>query len=206
MAMILACRPSWRAVDAMIASLPHYEEEARERMVKGGDTAIRKGREKIPYPEQGKASEQAAAAFGVNPRYVSDATRRAVRFSSRDNPASDAAFARSEWWVGARPPLDFAGISFSSSPTGSPPPGEIVDCRPSCGVLYAANRARSEKAKERPRKANGTLASGRTSSAPTGPKQDSRNAKAASLCVDRGAVQRTAKIKKMAGERRMGAT
>ena len=45
--------------------LPMFESAAKARQQKGS--------EKIPYPEQGKASEKAAAATGSNAHYVADA-------------------------------------------------------------------------------------------------------------------------------------
>ncbi len=56
---------------AAAESLPHYEAEARKRMSKGGDPAVRKGSEKIQYPQM--ATEQAGKDFKVNPHYIADA-------------------------------------------------------------------------------------------------------------------------------------
>ena len=53
-------------------SLPLFEAEAKERQAKAGEHK-QKVREIIPQAEKGKATEKAAAAVGVNPRYVSDA-------------------------------------------------------------------------------------------------------------------------------------
>jgi len=51
--------------------LPLMEAEARERM----SEAASEGVEFVPPPEAGKSRDHAAAAVGVNPRYVSDAKR-----------------------------------------------------------------------------------------------------------------------------------
>ncbi|OGQ00793.1 MAG: hypothetical protein A2Z40_04260 [Deltaproteobacteria bacterium RBG_19FT_COMBO_60_16] len=69
-------------------------------------------------------------------------------------------------------------------------------------IQAAANLARSEKAKERPRKPDGTLASGSTNGATTGRKghEKGARAKAASTGVNRGAVQVAEKIEKLSGE------
>jgi len=61
--------PSQRAVIAL--DIEAYEAKlAKARMAEGG---ANKGVEKIPHLETGKARDKAAAAVGVNPRYVSDA-------------------------------------------------------------------------------------------------------------------------------------
>ena len=49
-------------------ALPLFEKEAEERKAQSNAN-----REKIPPSEKGKATEKAAKAVGVNPRYVSDA-------------------------------------------------------------------------------------------------------------------------------------
>jgi len=60
-----------------VLALPHYEREAKERQISG----LKRGDEmpvveKIPpREEKGKSRDLAAAATGVNPRYVSDAKR-----------------------------------------------------------------------------------------------------------------------------------
>jgi hypothetical protein len=55
-------------------ALPLYEAQARERLSRaGGDNEA--GKEKIPYVERGQARDKAAAATGVNPRYIQDAKK-----------------------------------------------------------------------------------------------------------------------------------
>jgi hypothetical protein len=64
-----------------VRALPHYEEEAKERMRAGGgdrksDEYQKSGKEIFPEPiERNKSRDLAAASVGVNPRYVSDAKR-----------------------------------------------------------------------------------------------------------------------------------
>lgn len=57
--------------------LPLFEAEAKARQRKSADVPNKKVavREIIPQASKGKATEKAAAAVGVNPRYVSDAKR-----------------------------------------------------------------------------------------------------------------------------------
>lgn len=65
-------KSQWAGV--AVDSLPMFEAEAKERLSKaGGDN--RAGKEKIPDLEKGQARDKAAAAVGVNPRYVSDAKK-----------------------------------------------------------------------------------------------------------------------------------
>lgn len=67
-----------------------------------------------------------------------------------------------------------------------------------------ANAARSEAAKARPRKEDGTLASGCTTSAPTGSRdkeeRKARTKKAEKAGTNRGAVQRAAKMERLSAE------
>jgi hypothetical protein len=71
---------SGRGVDPRENSLPLLEEEAKERKKKLSGTRSNPGQEKdevveiIPQPaKEAKSRDKAAAAVGVNPRYVSDA-------------------------------------------------------------------------------------------------------------------------------------
>jgi hypothetical protein len=55
-------------------SLPLFEAEAKERARIAPKNA-RDGKEIIPDQDKGQARDKAAAAVGVNPRYVSDAKK-----------------------------------------------------------------------------------------------------------------------------------
>jgi hypothetical protein len=82
--------------------LPRYETEAKERQATSTGGKKPQLREKIPYPEKGKATEHAAVTVGVNPRYVSDFKKIKQRDPLSDTegpilkrehlPASEAAF------------------------------------------------------------------------------------------------------------------
>ena len=68
-------------------------------------------------------------------------------------------------------------------------------------IAAEANAARSEAAQRRPRNEDGTLASDRTSSAATGPHSDKgRETRATLAGTNRGAVQRVAKMRRLAQE------
>lgn len=54
-----------------VASLPHFEEEAKKRQSAGGGAVPAK----LPEAVKGESRDQAAAAVGVSPRYVSDAKK-----------------------------------------------------------------------------------------------------------------------------------
>lgn len=57
-------------------SLPLYEAQAKARQIAAQNNDAGKAvREKVPEQDKGKAAEKAAAATGVNPRYVSDAKK-----------------------------------------------------------------------------------------------------------------------------------
>ena len=55
--------------------LPHYEEEAKERLKTSTGGSEPRPVAKLPQAENGKAREKAAEAVGVSPRYVSDAKK-----------------------------------------------------------------------------------------------------------------------------------
>ena len=55
--------------------LPWFERQARKRQAHGATTWGKSLVEKIPQATLGKARDQAAAAVGLNPRYVSDCKR-----------------------------------------------------------------------------------------------------------------------------------
>ena len=81
--------------------LPLLEQQAKERQ--GTRTDIR---EKLPEGSTGKASEHAAAAVKVNPRYVSDAKRIAEKApepmdagQARGEIASRETFHGNQWSV-----------------------------------------------------------------------------------------------------------
>ena len=87
--------------------LPLLEQQAKERQTatlkRGTETPVR---EKVPERETGKASEHAAAAVKVNPRYVSDAKRIAEKApepmdagQARGEIASRETFHGNQWSV-----------------------------------------------------------------------------------------------------------
>lgn len=66
--------PSQRAACAAEA-LPHYEREARERLIVSTGGGKPRPLEKIPDVETGNARDFASRDFGVNPHYIQDAKR-----------------------------------------------------------------------------------------------------------------------------------
>jgi len=82
-AFVLALNLKRRHLDASqraVIGLAVEKYEAgrgKDRMIAGGKVTTKQGKEKIPYPveEQGQARDFAAAAVGVNPRYIQEAKR-----------------------------------------------------------------------------------------------------------------------------------